>query len=57
MWRRANKKMKTDEATIKKKRRVFKVQRAVAGVTVDEVRVSAVFGKRCGDLNITFSIL
>ena len=38
VWRRANKKMKSDEATIKKKRRVFKAQRAVAGVSVEEIK-------------------
>ena len=37
-WRRANKKIKTDEGIKKKKRRVAKVQKAIVGITLEDIK-------------------
>ena len=37
-WRRHNKKISTDEQAKKKKRRAIKVQKAIVGISLDEIR-------------------
>ena len=37
-WRRHNKKISTDEQAKKKKKRAVKVQRAIVGISLDEIR-------------------
>lgn len=37
-WRRHNKKITTDEQAKKKKKRAIKVQRAIVGISLDEIR-------------------
>ena len=37
-WRRLNKKIKTDEGAKKKRRRNLRVQRAIVGISLEEIR-------------------
>jgi large subunit ribosomal protein L24e len=37
-WRRMNKKIKTDELVKKRRKRQIKVQRAIVGISLDELK-------------------
>eukprot|EP01015_Nassula_variabilis_P027055 TRINITY_DN547_c0_g2_i1.p2 TRINITY_DN547_c0_g2~~TRINITY_DN547_c0_g2_i1.p2 ORF type:complete len:153 (+),score=51.56 TRINITY_DN547_c0_g2_i1:147-605(+) len=37
-WRRLNKKIKTDEASKKRKKRVIRTQRAIVGITLEDIQ-------------------